>query len=75
MPEKVTKRVRGLDAELYRKTKAAAAARGITMGQWINEAMLEKIHIHDAGKQTEIQTYCPICKRVNGEHDEGCPNA
>lgn len=51
MPEKVTKRIRGLDAELYQKAKAAAAERGITMGLWMSEAMLEKIHIYDAGKR------------------------
>ena len=23
----------------------------------------------------DIPTYCLICKRINGTHDEGCPNA
>jgi len=87
MPEKVTKRIRGLDAELYRKAKAAAAAQGKPMGEWISEAIAEKltnaarafhykVQKRLKGEEPElIQTYCPICHRINGEHDEGCPNA
>ena len=45
------KSIYGMDEELFRKAKAAAASQGKTLGQWFNEAIAEKIHIHDAGKK------------------------
>lgn len=24
--------------------------------------------------KTDIPTYCIVCRRLNGQHDEGCPN-
>jgi len=37
------KGIRGLDPELYKQAKARAALEGKTLGQWINEAIREKL--------------------------------
>lgn len=39
----VTKMIRGLDAELYQKARAAAITGGKTIGQWLNEAIADKL--------------------------------
>ena len=38
-----SKGIRGLDPELYRQAKAQAALEGKTIGQWLNEAIREKL--------------------------------
>ena len=48
---KIQKTIRDIESELYAKAKAQAALEGKTIGQWLNEAIAEKIHIHDAGKK------------------------
>jgi hypothetical protein len=40
---KIDRSIRGLDQELYREAKAEAAKLGITIGDWMNEAMAEKL--------------------------------
>jgi len=39
----VPKGIRGLDPELYNQARAEAVRRRMTIGQWINEAMAEKL--------------------------------
>lgn len=48
---KITKTIRDLESELYQQARAEALRQGKTIGQWINEAIAEKLHIHDAGKK------------------------
>ena len=40
---KVNKHIRGIDEGLYRQAKADAVKRGITIGDWFNEAMVAKL--------------------------------
>lgn len=48
---KIQKTIRDLESELYARAKAQAALEGKTIGQWISEAIAEKLLIHDAGKK------------------------
>lgn len=36
--------------------------------KWLYKIEVEKKH------EVDIPTYCSFCHRLNGEHDEGCPN-
>lgn len=52
---KSDRHIRGIDDELYAQAKAAAAQRaiqtkGFTVGDWINEAMAEKLAVDRAAK-------------------------
>lgn len=48
---KIDRSVRGLDQELYNQARAEALRQGKTIGQWINEAIAEKLAITNAGKK------------------------
>lgn len=37
------KSIRGIDEELYRQGRAQAVAEGKTFGQWLNEAIRDKL--------------------------------
>ena len=41
----------GIPPELFLKAKSQAALQGKTIGQYVSEALAEKIHISDAGKK------------------------
>lgn len=45
------KTLRDLDSELYNQARADALKRGITIGDWMNEAMAEKLIIANGGKK------------------------
>ena len=40
---KVSKHIRGIDQELWNQARADAFKRGITIGDWLNEAIAEKL--------------------------------
>ena len=43
--------IRGLDLELYREARAAAIIQRKSIGQWLNEAIKEKLDkLHKKGK-------------------------
>lgn len=48
---KITKTIREIESELYNQARAEALRQGKTIGQWINEAIAEKLNITDAGKK------------------------
>ncbi|MBA7580347.1 hypothetical protein ES708_22238 [subsurface metagenome] len=47
---KITKSIRGLDPDLYNRARAEALKRGITIGQYVNEALALKLK-QDRGKK------------------------
>lgn len=48
---KITRSLRGLERELYIRARADALKRGISIGDWMNEAMAEKLIITNGGKK------------------------
>jgi hypothetical protein len=46
------KSIKGIPDDLFREAKARAALTGKTIGQFIAEALAEKIHIYDMAKKT-----------------------
>lgn len=43
MPEFIDRTIRGLDKALYKQARQAALGAGVTIGQWINQAIREKL--------------------------------
>lgn len=48
--------IRGLDPDLYRLARAEAIKQGKTIGQWLNEAIKEKLDKDTAGPRVSKET-------------------
>jgi len=53
MADKVDRTIRGLDAEVYKQTKAEAARQGRPIGDLVNEALIEKLEKLNQGRKTK----------------------
>jgi len=53
MPTMISKTIRSLDKELYKQARIAAIDAGVSIGQWINEAIRTQLNFEE-----EATTYC-----------------